>query len=35
MVGAKDLPPANGAAILRRVTAEVAEVAGALKIEVT
>ena len=34
MVGAKDLPPADRAAVAGRVAAEVAEVAGALKIEV-
>ena len=33
MVGAKDLPPAHDAAVVARIAAEIAEIAGAGKIE--
>ena len=33
MVGAEDLPPAHGAAVARRIAAEIAEIAGAGEVE--
>jgi hypothetical protein len=35
MVGAEDLPPADGTAIFAGIAAQVAEIAGADEIEVT
>jgi len=35
MVGTEDLPPPHGAAIFGRIAAEVAEIAGAGKAEMT